>query len=174
MFGNYATGGAINFHMRPGRTIQGIEIGSDTGSFNYFNEYSVFGGKGDNTEITGLVSHVRGDGFQLHEQFELCQVPDHYERPFLERRIGVKRRCAKKAVQCNCDRIAACPEATPVGSAPDNVVRPSRAREGGRARRVKEDRPPAELVRCPVPRRVGWPARHDRYRKSPSPGVFAT
>jgi iron complex outermembrane receptor protein len=69
MFGNYATGGAINFHMRPGGTIQGIEFGSDAGSFNYFSEYSVFGGQGENTEITGLVSHVRGEGFQPNQGF---------------------------------------------------------------------------------------------------------
>ncbi|HWB48604.1 MAG TPA: TonB-dependent receptor [Stellaceae bacterium] len=69
MFGNYATGGAINFHMRPGGAIQGIEIGSDAGSFGYVNEYGVFGGQDDNTEATGLVSHVRGEGFQPNQGF---------------------------------------------------------------------------------------------------------
>jgi iron complex outermembrane receptor protein len=39
MFGNYATGGAINFRMRPGSAIRGVELGSDFGSFGYFNEY---------------------------------------------------------------------------------------------------------------------------------------
>lgn len=69
MFGNYATGGAINFHMRPGAAIGGAELGSDTGSFNYFNEYSVFGDKLGSYEFTGLVSHVRGDGFQRNQGF---------------------------------------------------------------------------------------------------------
>ena len=69
MFGNYATGGAINFHMRPGGSIQGAEFGSDAGNFNYFNEYSIFGGKTESAEITGLVSHVRGEGFEPNQGF---------------------------------------------------------------------------------------------------------
>ena len=39
LYGNYATGGAINFHTRTGQDIHGIEVGSDFGSFGYFNDY---------------------------------------------------------------------------------------------------------------------------------------
>lgn len=69
MFGNYATGGAINFHLWTGADIQGLWLGSDAGSFNYFNEYALFGDVAGGFEYSGIVSHVRGDGFQPHQQF---------------------------------------------------------------------------------------------------------
>lgn len=69
MFGNYATGGAINFHLWRGSDIQGVWFGSDAGSFNYFNEYALFGDVAGNAEASGIVSHVRSDGFQPHQQF---------------------------------------------------------------------------------------------------------
>jgi iron complex outermembrane recepter protein len=37
LFGNYATGGAINFRTRPGGEINGVEYGVDVGSFGYVN-----------------------------------------------------------------------------------------------------------------------------------------
>lgn len=70
MFGNYATGGAINFNMRPGSAINGIEVGSDVGSNSYLNEYTLFGGKVGNYEYTGIVSYVRGNGFQPSQMFD--------------------------------------------------------------------------------------------------------
>jgi iron complex outermembrane receptor protein len=69
MFGNYATGGAINFHLRPGADIGGLEFGSDAGSFNYFNEYALFGDRQGPFEYSGIVSYVRGEGFQPNQSF---------------------------------------------------------------------------------------------------------
>jgi iron complex outermembrane recepter protein len=69
MFGNYATGGAINFHLRPGADIGGVEFGSDAGSFNYFNEYAIFGDRLGAFDYSGIVSHVRGEGFQRNMSF---------------------------------------------------------------------------------------------------------
>jgi iron complex outermembrane recepter protein len=69
MFGNYATGGAINFHTRRGSEIRGVELGSDAGSFNYFNEYVPIGDQIGDYEYSLFVSHVRGDGFQPNSSF---------------------------------------------------------------------------------------------------------
>jgi len=69
MFGNYATGGAINFHLWTGADIRGLWFGSDAGSFNYFNEYALFGDVLGDFEYSGIVSHVRSDGFQPHQAF---------------------------------------------------------------------------------------------------------
>lgn len=69
-FGNYATGGAINFRTRPGGDIDGVEIGSDAGGFGYFNEYLTAGAKGDQYEYALFGSHVRGDGFIANSAFK--------------------------------------------------------------------------------------------------------
>jgi iron complex outermembrane receptor protein len=69
MFGNYATGGAINFRMRPGREVDGLEYGLDAGSFNYWNNYVTVGTKKGNFEGTAFGSDVRGDGFISHSQY---------------------------------------------------------------------------------------------------------
>ena len=66
MFGNYATGGAINFHLRSGADIGGTEFGSDPGSFHYFNEYTLFGANQGTYEYSRIISPVRGTGFQPH------------------------------------------------------------------------------------------------------------
>jgi iron complex outermembrane receptor protein len=69
MFGNYATGGAINFRMRPGREVDGLEYGLDAGSFNYWNNYVTIGKMVGNFEGTAFASDVRGDGFISHSQY---------------------------------------------------------------------------------------------------------
>ena len=69
-FGNYATGGAINFRTRSGADIDGVEFGSDAGSFGYFNEYLTAGGKGEQYDYALFASHVRGDGFIANGGFK--------------------------------------------------------------------------------------------------------
>lgn len=69
LFGNYATGGAIDFHTRSGASIDGFETEADFGSFNYQNGYGIFGNKGDNYEYMGFASGVRGDGFIGNSKF---------------------------------------------------------------------------------------------------------
>jgi iron complex outermembrane receptor protein len=63
LYGNYATGGALNFRTRPGRTIDGVEYGIDGGSFGYLNNYLAAGKKVGNFEASLFASDARGDGF---------------------------------------------------------------------------------------------------------------
>jgi len=63
LYGNYATGGALNFRTRPGGTIDGIEYGVDGGSFGYLNNYLAAGKKVGNFEASLFASDARGDGF---------------------------------------------------------------------------------------------------------------
>jgi iron complex outermembrane receptor protein len=63
LYGNYATGGALNFRTRPGGTIDGVEYGIDGGSYGYLNNYLVAGKKVGNFEGSLFASDVRGDGY---------------------------------------------------------------------------------------------------------------
>ncbi|MGY2906311.1 TonB-dependent receptor family protein [Bradyrhizobium sp. URHC0002] len=63
LYGNYATGGALNFRTRQGRTIDGVEYGVDGGSFGYLNNYLAAGKKVGNFEYSLFASDARGDGF---------------------------------------------------------------------------------------------------------------
>jgi len=69
LFGNYATGGAINFNTRRGGEIRGLEFGSDFGSFGYNNNYVSFGNKAGNFEYSVFGSYVRSDGFISNQEF---------------------------------------------------------------------------------------------------------
>jgi iron complex outermembrane receptor protein len=62
LYGNYATGGALNFRTRPGGTINGAEYGTEGGSFGYLNNYMTYGQKVGNFEGSLFASDVRGDG----------------------------------------------------------------------------------------------------------------
>jgi iron complex outermembrane receptor protein len=63
LYGNYATGGAINFRTRLGREIDGFEYGVEGGSFGYLNNYFTAGKKVGNFEYSLFGSDVRGDGY---------------------------------------------------------------------------------------------------------------
>ncbi|OAF10784.1 TonB-dependent receptor domain-containing protein [Bradyrhizobium neotropicale] len=63
LYGNYATGGALNFRTRPGGTIDGVEYGVDGGSYGYLNNYLAAGKKVGNFEGSLFASDVRGDGY---------------------------------------------------------------------------------------------------------------
>ena len=63
LYGNYATGGALNFRTRPGGSIDGVEYGVDGGSFGYLNNYLTAGKKVGNFEGSLFASDARGDGF---------------------------------------------------------------------------------------------------------------
>ncbi|MDA9422772.1 MULTISPECIES: TonB-dependent receptor family protein [Bradyrhizobium] len=63
LYGNYATGGALNFRTRPGGTIDGVEYGVDGGSYGYLNDYLAAGKKVGNFEGSLFASDVRGDGY---------------------------------------------------------------------------------------------------------------
>ena len=74
LFGNYATGGALNFRTRPGGEIDGVEYGLDAGSFNYFNNYTAAGVKGAGYEGSLFLSDVRGDGWYDYSSFNTQTV----------------------------------------------------------------------------------------------------
>jgi iron complex outermembrane receptor protein len=69
MFGNYATGGAINFRLWRGGEINGARYGIEGGSFGYLNNYAIVGGRNEKLEGTVFVSDVRGDGYISHSSF---------------------------------------------------------------------------------------------------------
>lgn len=68
-FGNYATGGALNFVTRRGAEIDGVEYGVDAGSFGYLNNYATFGGVNGPLEYSLFTSDTRGNGFIDHNSF---------------------------------------------------------------------------------------------------------
>jgi iron complex outermembrane recepter protein len=63
LYGNYATGGALNFRTRPGRAVDGFEYGVEGGSFGYLNNYIAAGKQVGNFEYSLFASDARGDGF---------------------------------------------------------------------------------------------------------------
>ena len=79
LFGDYATGGAINFRLRRGSEINGYIYGSEGGSFGYLNNYFLMGGtnRGPNNEkFEGslFASDVRGGGYISHFSFNTQTV----------------------------------------------------------------------------------------------------
>ena len=74
LFGNYATGGAVNFHTRRGGEINGVELGLDGGKFGYLNGYIAAGNKIDGFEYAAFVSHVRGDGYISTSDYDTTTV----------------------------------------------------------------------------------------------------
>lgn len=74
LFGNYATGGAINFRTRPGGDINGFEYGVDVGSFGYTNNYMALGEKTRLFEYALFASDVRSQGHLDYNGFNTQTV----------------------------------------------------------------------------------------------------
>ena len=70
LYGDYASGGAINFHTRSGGEINGLEVGADFGAYGYYNDYATVGGKGDRYEYAGFISNVRAQGSTSNSQYD--------------------------------------------------------------------------------------------------------
>jgi iron complex outermembrane receptor protein len=70
LYGNYATGGAINFHTRAGGDIDGVEVGADFGSYGYYNDYATIGGAGDRYAYSAFISNVRADGSTSNSAYD--------------------------------------------------------------------------------------------------------
>ena len=70
LYGNYATGGAVNFHTRAGGDIDGVELGADFGGYGYYNDYATIGGKGDRYEYAGFISNVRATGATSNSNYD--------------------------------------------------------------------------------------------------------
>ena len=62
LYGNFATGGMINFRLRTGAEINGVEVGTDAGSFGYLNNYLAFGAAGKDYDVSLFSSNVIGNG----------------------------------------------------------------------------------------------------------------
>lgn len=69
-YGNYATGGALDFHTRTGRQLQGAELGTDAGSFGYANTYASLGYAGPGWQASLFASNVRSDGFTANSRYD--------------------------------------------------------------------------------------------------------
>ena len=69
-YGNYATGGALDFHTRSGRQLQGLDAGTDAGSFGYVNNYASLGYAGPGYQASLFASNVRSDGFTTNSRYD--------------------------------------------------------------------------------------------------------
>lgn len=74
LYGNYATGGALNFRTRPGGTIDGVEYGVDGGSYGYLNNYLAAGKKVGSFEGSLFASDTRGNGYLGNSWFNTQTV----------------------------------------------------------------------------------------------------
>jgi iron complex outermembrane recepter protein len=79
MFGNHAYGGAINFRSFSGREINGLETGSEFGSFGYLNNYvragaNVADQRLGEFDIAFFASNARGDGYIDHTAYNFDQA----------------------------------------------------------------------------------------------------
>ncbi len=78
MFGNYAYGGALNFRSFSGGEVDGVETGSEFGSFGYINNYLRAGKKVVDAnlgefDISLFGSDTRGDGYLARSAYEFEQ-----------------------------------------------------------------------------------------------------
>lgn len=79
LFGNYALFGAINYRTFSGAEIDGVETGSEFGSFGYSNNF-VRAGKRYSTRTIGdidislFASDARGDGYLARNSYEMDQA----------------------------------------------------------------------------------------------------
>jgi iron complex outermembrane receptor protein len=76
MFGNYAYGGAINYRSFSGAQINGFEVGSEFGSFGYFNDYIRAGAAVSDKNIGDFdaslfASRASADNFIDHNAYEV-------------------------------------------------------------------------------------------------------
>lgn len=66
LFGNFAVGGGINFRTRTGAEINGLEYGSESGSFGYLNNYATVGKKVGDLDVAIFASDMRTEGVALN------------------------------------------------------------------------------------------------------------
>ncbi|MCL2384509.1 MAG: TonB-dependent receptor plug domain-containing protein, partial [Alphaproteobacteria bacterium] len=62
LYGNFATGGMINFQLRTPAQIGGVETGTDAGTFGYLNNYLAYGTAGKDYSVSLFTSNVIGNG----------------------------------------------------------------------------------------------------------------
>ncbi len=74
LYGNYATSGAVKFHTRTGRELQGVEVAVDVGSDRYRNLFVSGGALGVRSEFSGFASYVSGDGYRQHTGYRTTTI----------------------------------------------------------------------------------------------------
>jgi iron complex outermembrane receptor protein len=74
LYGNFATGGMINFRLRTGAQIDGVEVGTDAGSFGYLNNYLAYGTVGEDYDVSLFTSNVIGNGPTFYNLFNTQTV----------------------------------------------------------------------------------------------------
>ncbi|MEJ0092114.1 MAG: TonB-dependent receptor [Methylocella sp.] len=70
LYGNFAIGGALFLHTRNGADINGVELGSDFGSFGTINNYATIGFAGQNYDFMFFGSNVRGSTATAHTDYD--------------------------------------------------------------------------------------------------------
>ncbi len=68
-YGNHAIGGAINFRLRKGSEINGLEVGNQGGSFGNLKNYFAYGSHGENWDSSIFFSNEIGNGPTNHNLF---------------------------------------------------------------------------------------------------------
>jgi iron complex outermembrane recepter protein len=74
LYGNFATGGALNLNTRRGADIQGVEIRSDFGSFGTLNNYITLGSAGKGYDLMLFESDVQGHTAVAHNDYNTQTV----------------------------------------------------------------------------------------------------
>ncbi len=60
IYGNNANDGAIFFRTRPGAEVDGVDFGTDVGSYQFVNNYVTIGRAGENYDYSVFLSNVNG------------------------------------------------------------------------------------------------------------------
>jgi len=60
LYGNNANDGAIFFSTRPGASVNGIDFGTDVGTYDFLNNYATIGAAGERYDYSVFVSNTRG------------------------------------------------------------------------------------------------------------------
>jgi iron complex outermembrane receptor protein len=60
LYGNNANDGAIFFNTRPGVSVNGVDFGTDVGSYDFLNNYATIGRGSDNYDYSIFISNARG------------------------------------------------------------------------------------------------------------------
>jgi iron complex outermembrane receptor protein len=99
MYGNNANEGAIFYHTRPGTSVQGIDFGTDVGSYQFLNNYATIGYANDTHDISVFVSNVRGKQSYI-PNFEFDTATANV---FAQFKVSDKDRIAIKFIENNLD-----------------------------------------------------------------------
>ena len=70
LFGNYAVDGALDLHTRNGADIQGIDLGSEFGSYGLVETYANVGVAGHKYDLSVFGSDLRGNGFIANSAYD--------------------------------------------------------------------------------------------------------